>query len=54
MKIIYFATGNPNKVKEANVILKDLKDIKIEQIKIPYPELQGTLEEVAEFGAKKV
>ncbi|EHP87588.1 XTP/dITP diphosphatase [Methanotorris formicicus] len=54
MKTIYFATGNPNKVKEANIILKNLEDIKIEQIKMPYPELQGTLEEVAEFGAKYV
>ncbi len=49
---IYFATGNPNKIKEANIILKDLKDVEIEQIKIEYPEIQGTLEEVAEFGAK--
>ncbi|WP_064496428.1 XTP/dITP diphosphatase [Methanocaldococcus jannaschii] len=51
---IYFATGNPNKIKEANIILKDLKDVEIEQIKISYPEIQGTLEEVAEFGAKWV
>ncbi len=48
---IYFATGNINKVKEAKSILKD---VDIEQIKIDYPELQGSLEEVAEFGAKYV
>ncbi|ADG13424.1 non-canonical purine NTP pyrophosphatase, rdgB/HAM1 family [Methanocaldococcus infernus ME] len=46
---IYFITGNINKVREAETILKD---IKIKNIKIEYPELQGTLEEVAEFGAK--
>ena len=51
---IYFATGNPNKIKEANIILKDLKNITVEQIKCPYPEVQGTLEEVSEFGAKYV
>ena len=53
---IYFATGNQNKIKEANIILQDLKNknISIEQIKLPYPELQGTLEEVSEFGAKYV
>ncbi|CAB3287935.1 dITP/XTP pyrophosphatase [Methanocaldococcus lauensis] len=51
---IYFATGNPHKIKEANIILKDLKDVEIEQIKIKYPEIQGTLEEVAEFGAEWV
>jgi len=50
---IYFVTGNINKIKEANIILKDL-DVEIEQIKIAYPEIQGTLEEVAEFGAKWV
>ena len=49
---IYFATGNPNKVKEAEIILKDLEGIKIEAINLPYPEIQGTLEEVAEFGVK--
>ena len=52
MMKIYFATGNPNKVKEAEIILKDLKGIKIEAINIPYPEIQGTLEEVSEFGVK--
>ena len=51
---IYFATGNPNKIKEANIILRDLKNITVEQIKCPYPEVQGTLEEVSEFGAKYV
>ena len=50
---IYFVTGNINKIKEARIILKDL-DVEIEQIKIDYPEIQGTLEEVAEFGAKWV
>lgn len=52
--VIYFATGNPNKIKEANIILKDLKGISIEQIKCPYPEVQGTLEEVSEFGSEYV
>jgi XTP/dITP diphosphohydrolase len=51
---IHFATGNPNKIKEANIILRDLKNITVEQIKCPYPEVQGTLEEVSEFGAKYV
>ncbi len=51
---IYFATGNPNKIKEANIILKDLKKVSLEQVKCPYPEIQGTLEEVSEFGAKYV
>ncbi|WP_457612116.1 XTP/dITP diphosphatase [Methanocaldococcus sp.] len=46
---IYFVTGNKNKIKEAKAILKDFE---IEQIKINYPEIQGSLEEVAEFGAK--
>ena len=50
---IYFVTGNINKIKEAKIILKDL-DVEIEQVKIDYPEIQGTLEEVAEFGAKWV
>ena len=50
---IYFVTGNINKIKEARIILKDL-DVEIEQVKIDYPEIQGTLEEVAEFGAKWV
>ncbi|WP_026152870.1 XTP/dITP diphosphatase [Methanocaldococcus villosus] len=49
--LLYFATGNINKVKEAEIILKD---IKIQQINIKYPEIQGSLEEVAEFGAKYV
>ena len=49
---IYFATGNPHKVKEAELILKDLEGIEIEAVDIPYPEIQGTLEEVSEFGVK--
>ncbi|MBP2144342.1 XTP/dITP diphosphohydrolase [Methanococcus voltae] len=52
MKLL-FATGNMNKVNEAKLILKNSK-YEIEQLKIPYPELQGTLEEVAEYGAKYV
>lgn len=51
---IYFATGNQNKVNEANIILKNLKNYEIEQIKVPYAEVQGTLEEVSEIGVKEV
>ncbi|ABR56419.1 non-canonical purine NTP pyrophosphatase, rdgB/HAM1 family [Methanococcus aeolicus Nankai-3] len=53
---IYFATGNQHKIKEANIILQDLKNknISIEQITMPYPEIQGTLEEVSIFGAKYI
>ncbi|MCS3901653.1 XTP/dITP diphosphatase [Methanococcus voltae] len=52
MKLL-FGTGNINKVKEAKLILKNSK-YEVEQLKIPYPELQGTLEEVAKYGAKYV
>jgi len=54
MKKIYFATGNPNKVKELKIILSDVDNLSIEQITLPYPEIQGTLEEVSVFGAKYV
>ncbi|WP_457613740.1 XTP/dITP diphosphatase [Methanocaldococcus sp.] len=50
---IYFATGNLNKIKEAKIILKDL-NVELERIDVSYPEIQGSLEEVAEFGAKWV
>ncbi|UXM84420.1 XTP/dITP diphosphatase [Methanococcus aeolicus] len=53
---IYFATGNQHKIKEANIILQDLKNknISIEPMTMPYPEIQGTLEEVSIFGAKYI
>ena len=40
---IYFATGNQNKIKEANIILQDLKNknISIEQIKYHIQNFKG-------------
>ncbi len=49
---IYFATGNLNKVKEVSQILKDLEGITLKHVNYNYPEIQGSLEEVAEFGVK--
>lgn len=50
---IYFATGNQNKVDEAEIILKEA-NCEIEQIEIPYAEVQGRLEEVSAFGVLEV
>jgi XTP/dITP diphosphohydrolase len=50
---IYFATGNQNKVNEAEIILKEA-NCEIEQIEIPYAEVQGKLEEVSAFGVLEV
>jgi XTP/dITP diphosphohydrolase len=50
VKEIFFATSNPGKLSEAKKLLKPL-DFKVEQLNIPYPEIQGpNLEEVALFG----
>ena len=50
MRKIYFVTSNPRKLSEAKKYLSPL-DIEVEQLKIPYPEIQGSnLEEVALFG----
>ncbi|ABR55127.1 non-canonical purine NTP pyrophosphatase, rdgB/HAM1 family [Methanococcus vannielii SB] len=51
---IYFATGNQNKVNEANIILKGLEGYELEHLKIPYAEIQGTLEEVSKVGVKEI
>ena len=49
--MITFITGNKHKVKEAGNIFKNY-DIDLEHIDLGYPEVQGTLEEVAKSGAK--
>ncbi len=53
---INFITGNLNKVKEGNIIVNELCNnrISLNHLKIDYPEIQGTLEEVSEYGAKYV
>lgn len=51
MKTITFITGNSHKVKEAQGILNEL-GIALEHADIGYPEIQGTLEEVARYGAQ--
>lgn len=52
MSKIFFATSNSGKLKEAQNLLLPL-GFQIEQLNIPYPEIQGpTLEEVASFGIK--
>ena len=49
--MITFITGNEHKVIEAENIFRNY-DIKLEHIDLGYMEPQGTLEEVAMFGAK--
>ena len=49
--MITFITGNKHKVIEAESIFKNY-DIKLEHIDLGYMEPQGTLEDVALFGAK--
>jgi XTP/dITP diphosphohydrolase len=50
MKKIFFATSNPGKISEVKKYLLPL-GFEVEQLKIPYPEIQGpNLEEVALFG----
>ena len=49
--MITFITGNEHKVKEAENIFK-LFGVELEHIDLGYMEPQGTLEDVAEFGAK--
>lgn len=52
MSKIHFATSNLGKLKEAKKLLGPL-GFEVEQLNIPYPEIQGpTLEEVAAFGMK--
>lgn len=49
MKEITFVTSNENKVKE---IKKLLKNTKVNQENIDYPEIQDEIKEVAKHGAK--
>ena len=49
--MITFITGNKHKVVEAENIFK-IHNIELEHIDLGYMEPQGTLEEVALFGAK--
>ena len=49
--MVTFITGNEHKVKEAEKIFKDY-DINLEHIDLGYTEPQGTLEDVAQAGAK--
>jgi non-canonical purine NTP pyrophosphatase (RdgB/HAM1 family) len=46
---LYFVTGNPDKLKEAQAILKEHT---VKQIKLDLPELQGTPEEVTSEKAR--
>ncbi|MCK9151137.1 XTP/dITP diphosphatase [Methanobacterium alcaliphilum] len=48
---VTFITGNQHKVEEAEKIFEKFS-IKVQHVNLGYPELQGTLEEVAIFGAK--
>ena len=51
MKILYFVTSNKGKYIEAKEKLREIKNIKLEQKRIDYPEIQAdTLEEVVEHG----
>ncbi|OKY78230.1 MAG: Inosine/xanthosine triphosphate pyrophosphatase all-alpha NTP-PPase family [Candidatus Methanohalarchaeum thermophilum] len=48
---IKFATGNIEKSKEVNSYFEE---IRFERIDVPYPEVQGRLEEVASYGVDYV
>jgi len=50
-KIITFITGNEHKVKEARGIFEKF-GIELEHIDLGYPEIQGSLEDVARYGAE--
>ncbi|HEX08340.1 MAG TPA: XTP/dITP diphosphatase, partial [Thermoplasmatales archaeon] len=51
MKILYFVTSNKGKYIEAKEKLKEIKNLKLEQRRINYPEIQAdTLEEVVKHG----
>ncbi len=50
---ITFITGNQHKVKEAKGIFDNF-GIELEHADLGYPEIQGTLVEVAKYGAKHV
>ncbi|KAJ5297541.1 hypothetical protein N7508_007790 [Penicillium antarcticum] len=45
MKSCMFVTGNPNKVIEVNAILGGA--IPVQPLTLDFPEIQGTLEEIA-------
>jgi len=51
VKIIKFITSNQHKVKEARGIFEKF-GIQLEHEDLGYPEIQGTLEDVARFGAQ--
>ena len=51
--MVTFITGNKHKVKEAEKIFQKF-DIELKHANPGYPELQGSLEEVARFGARHV
>ncbi len=52
MKTIHFVTSNMGKAKEAKALCKEF-DIKIQQIRYEYPELQSDdLETIAKYGAE--
>lgn len=48
---VTFITGNQHKVKEARGIFQQF-DIRLEQVDLGYPEIQGELTDVACYGAK--
>jgi len=50
-RIITFITGNEHKVKEARGIFEKF-GIELEHTDLGYPELQGSLEDVARYGAE--
>ncbi|MDI6723779.1 MAG: XTP/dITP diphosphatase [Methanobacterium sp.] len=49
--MITFITGNEHKVKEARGIFEKF-GIELEHIDLGYPEIQGSLEDVARYGAE--
>jgi XTP/dITP diphosphohydrolase len=51
VKVINFITGNKHKVKEAKGIFEKF-GIELEHTDLGYPEIQGELVDVANFGAK--
>jgi len=51
IQVINFITGNKHKVKEAKGIFEKF-GIQLVHVNLGYPELQGSLEDVAKYGAK--
>ena len=45
-KKLWFITGNSNKLREVQAILKDTQ-VEIHSISLDLPELQGTIEEIS-------